>query len=124
MSGLRRRVLIVEDEVVIRAHLAAVLEDEGFIVTEAGDVLQGYECLEEAKDLSLVITDVRLPGELNGASFAQVVSEHSPHLPIIVISGGGKPQAGEMPRSVTFLEKPIFADELIDAVRAVLVRSI
>jgi DNA-binding NtrC family response regulator len=116
-------ILVIEGEDVLRSQIAAILEDEGYCVHEAADAAQAYETLIEQPELQLVITDVRLPGEVDGAAFAKIVEMHHPGLPILAISGGLRPHEDDMPLRTAFLPKPVLACELVSIVRALLSRS-
>ena len=108
-----RRILIVDDEPLIREVLAEVLADEGYAVHSAAD---GQEALEAiAADLpDLVITDVMMP-RLSGWDLLDRVRQQHPLLPMILISAVG--QRAARPERLTdhtaFLAKPFALDELL-----------
>ena len=84
-------ILIVEDEVLIRACLADFLQDKGFKVLEAGTADDAVEIIEKADSaVDLVFSDVMMPGKLNGFGLAQWVHAIHPDLPIILTSGHAK----------------------------------
>ena len=76
--------------------------------------------IERSKDLSLLITDVRLPGKVDRAGLAQVLARDQPALPVLVISGGARPALDELPAGTAFLEKPVFAQQLLRQVERLL----
>ncbi len=115
-------ILVVEDEPVIRCQIAVILEDEGFRVRQAGDAAEAYALLMEQPDITLLITDVRLPGAVDGAGLAKVVETLNPGLPILAISGGQQPSADDMPLRTAFLPKPIVSTELVFVVNALMQR--
>jgi DNA-binding response OmpR family regulator len=118
MSPCSLHILVIDDEVVIRSQIAAILEDEGFRVSQAADAAQAHELLVKETNLALVITDVRLPGAVDGVDFARIVERHYPGLPILAISGGERPREDEMPLRTAFLQKPFVAGELVALVVA------
>lgn len=71
----------------VRASLAAYLEDSGFSVLQAGNGQQGLQVFEEHQP-DLVICDLRMP-QMGGLELIRQVSERAPQLPVIVVSGAG-----------------------------------
>lgn len=80
-------VLLVEDEVLIRAILADALIEEGYEVVEAGNVLQAVAALAGHPAFDFLITDVDMPGSLSGLDLAAMVSKVAPSTKVIVTSG-------------------------------------
>ncbi len=110
------RVLVVEDEFLIRMTLAEALGDEGFEVLEAesGDV--ALPMLVADPTIRLLLTDIQLPGVLNGRMLAQRARERSPHLPIIYMTG--QPDPGDAPSALdVFISKPYTLNDICDAAR-------
>ena len=62
----QRAVLVVEDEGIIRMFAAGALQDAGYQVLEAQDAAEPLEILARNPEISLLVTDVRMPGELDG----------------------------------------------------------
>lgn len=79
--------LIIDDDEVVRASLAAYLEDSGFSVLQAGNGQQGLQVFE-AHQPDLVICDLRMP-QMGGLELIRRISELAPQLPVIVVSGAG-----------------------------------
>lgn len=79
--------LIIDDDDVVRASLAAYLEDSGFSVLQASNGLQGLEVFEQQQP-DLVICDLRMP-QMGGLELIRQVTERAPDLPVIVVSGAG-----------------------------------
>src|SRR5690348_13728784 len=80
------RVLIVEDEILIRSVMADELRDQGYQVIEAEAADQAAELLER-ECFDLLLTDVRMPGKLDGIDLAQHARSVCPGLPVLVVSG-------------------------------------
>jgi two-component system, cell cycle sensor histidine kinase and response regulator CckA len=122
-ARIRRTILLVEDDPVVRHVVRLLLELEGDSVLEAKDgddaltVLSGYHGA-----LDLLLTDVMMPG-LSGAEVCDRVREGRPGLPTLFISGF-YPEAvfpdHRLPEGSAFLAKPFMPEELIDAVDALL----
>jgi CheY-like chemotaxis protein len=85
----RRRliVLVVEDEVLVRAAAAQQLRSAGYAVLEASDTSQALEVLQSRIQIHLVFTDVMMPGLLDGADLARVVLSEYPTTKVIMTSG-------------------------------------
>ncbi|SEK88974.1 Serine phosphatase RsbU, regulator of sigma subunit [Atopomonas hussainii] len=81
------RLLLVDDEEVVRHSLAAYLEDSGHQVAQAADGLQALAVLKQ-QTFDLLLCDLRMP-KMDGLSLIRQVKEHYPQLPVIVISGAG-----------------------------------
>lgn len=96
MSGvgeLQPRILVVEDEFLIRLTLVEALSDEGFVVLEAETGDAALPILQSNDTISLLLTDIQLPGTLNGHALASKARENLPDLPIIFMTG--RPSAAD-----------------------------
>jgi PAS domain S-box-containing protein len=80
-------VLVVDDEELIRMLVTEVLEDQGHIAIEAGDATTGLGLLRRNRRIDLLITDVGLPGGMNGRQLATAARELQPDLKVLFISG-------------------------------------
>ena len=98
--------LIVEDEPLLMIHAVDIVEIAGFEVLEAANADEAVAILEGRADIRVVITDVQMPGSIDGVKLANAVRDRWPPILIIVVSGHHKLQAGELPDDVTFLTKP------------------
>jgi CheY-like chemotaxis protein len=87
VTGNARAVLVVEDEALIRMLLASELEEAGFIVHEAGSGDEALTLLEGGLPVAAVVTDVRMPGRLDGLGLAAWLRGHRHALPVVVTSG-------------------------------------
>jgi CheY-like chemotaxis protein len=81
-----KTILIVEDEVLVRMHLATALEDEGYRVIQAANAAEALATLETAIPLDLMATDVNMPGSLDGLQLASHVRMRWPDKKIVLIS--------------------------------------
>jgi PAS domain S-box-containing protein len=80
-------VLVVDDEELIRALVTEVLEDHGHITIEAGDAATGLGLLQRSGRIDLLITDMGLPGGMNGRQLAEAARELQRDLKVLFISG-------------------------------------
>ena len=106
-------VLIVDDEPAVRALATDILSDAGFDTIAAADANQALHLLEnDANNVDVLFTDVRMPGGMSGLDLARVAKRNWPGLRVIVTSGYF---AGDFP-SAEFLRKPWSASELVSRV--------
>ena len=114
-------VLLVEDEALVRMMAADVLREEGgFKVVEAANVDEALTVLEATADVRALVTDVEMPGSLNGFTLARVVKQAWPHIGIVVTSGRMAPGPKDLPLGALFMPKPYRPADLLAAVRTVL----
>ena len=92
-SGSKLPVLVVDDEVLIRMMIADELRENGLPVIECGDADEALEVLQCGAPVSLVITDVRMPGSMDGAGLASVIKRDYPQLKVVLTSSE-QPPAG------------------------------
>ena len=81
------KLLLIDDDEVVRASLAAYLEDSGFQVLQAGNGLQGLEVIEREQP-DLIICDLRMP-QIDGLELIRRISQINSEMPVIVVSGAG-----------------------------------
>ncbi len=86
-AGHGETILVIDDEAAIRLLIAEVLEDAGYAVLEASDGPSGLKLLRSDRRVDLLITDVGLPGGLNGRQVADAARESRPGLKILFITG-------------------------------------
>ena len=108
------KVLVVEDEFLVRLVAVEALTVAGFEVFEAGD---GYEAVAHCaeNDLDLLFTDVQLPGEIDGWEIAKRCRQSQPMLPVVYATALARDQSRAVPGSVLF-RKPYTPDQLVGIV--------
>ena len=122
-AGAGRRVLIVEDELLVAWHLESLSREQNFEV--CGLVPDGDGAIEQAVDLQadLVLMDIRLAGRMDGIEAARRIREQR-DIPIIFITAHGDPETREKIEKALpgtpVLAKPITADSLKQAIASVL----
>lgn len=109
--------LVVDDEVFARLFAIQILLDEGFTVIEAEDALEGLEMLDRNDDVTVVFTDVRMPGAMDGIGLSEWVGRHRPGVPVVLTSGQMELERAKLPRNARFLPKPYTAHALMAAIR-------
>lgn len=101
------RLLVVEDDGLIRLDLVDTLEDMGFSVVDASNADDALNLIATIADLKAVLTDIDMPGSMDGVGLANIVHNRWPPLKIIVISGRFTPSEGVLPPGAKFLTKPL-----------------
>ena len=110
-------VLIVEDEFLLRMDAADIIAAAGFEVVEAENADQAIEILEARRDITVVFTDIQMPGSMDGLKLAQAVRGRWP--PVKIIATSGRPDVGEqdLPEGGRFLPKPYSLREVSGVLR-------
>lgn len=111
------KVLVVEDEPLIRLGLASLVEEAGYSVLEAGNADDAIAVIERHPDVAVIVTDVDMPGTMDGVKLAHFVRGRWPPIQIIVISGKVGVSAAELPTGARFFTKPWRDETLLSAVR-------
>lgn len=114
-------VLLVDDEPVIRMVASQGLEDAGFQVIEADCADSALEILKTRADVSVLFTDVNMPGALDGMDLARLVHERWPAIQLVVTSGRGL--SAPMPDDSRFMAKPYSITEMTKAITKITEQS-
>lgn len=111
-------VVVVEDEPTVRDLAVCELEDNGYRVVdfETADAALPY-LREHGGEACVVVTDVQMPGRLNGLQLADIFAHIWPGIPVLVTSGGPLVDPGRLPRCAKFLAKPWHPADMVDRVR-------
>ena len=122
-GGERRRVLVVEDEVLVRLAIAEELRARGMTVIEAADGVEARGLVLAGVGFDLVLSDITMPGELDGAGFASWLADNDVRAPVILTSG--LPRALEQarvscPHVKAFVPKPYDYDEIAACIEKLL----
>ena len=120
-------VLIVDDEEAIRKLLKARFEREGLTVLTANDAAEAGAVLAQNRNLSLIVSDVKMPGK-DGITFTKEVKEQHKGMKVIVMTGHGEKSTAIQALRIgasDYLEKPFDMEEMVHAVnRALKERSL
>ncbi len=106
-------VLIVEDEMVLRMRAVDIVEDAGFRSVEAVNADQAMAILESRSDISLLFTDIQMPGSMDGLKLAHAVHDRWPAIKIVLVSGQVRPSDAERPADSRFFGKPLSVEQMI-----------
>lgn len=106
-------VLVVEDEMVLRMRAVDIVEDAGFVAIEAVNADEALAVLESRSDISLLFTDIQMPGTIDGLKLAHNVHKRWPTIKIILVSGQVNLSDAEKPEESRFFGKPLVSDHMI-----------
>lgn len=114
-------VLIVEDEPLIRTLCAEVFEDAGFSVLEASSGDAALAILADGIAVDAIVTDIRMPGAIDGLALRREVEQKWPDIKMVVTSGHMAVERAELSENQVFVPKPYQFLELVRQVEALLV---
>jgi two-component sensor histidine kinase/CheY-like chemotaxis protein len=111
------RVLVVEDEMLLRMRAVDIVEDAGFSPIEAVNADEALAILESRSDVNLLLTDIQMPGSMDGLKLAHAVHERWPSIKIILVSGKLTPTDSERPTDSRFFGKPLEVKQMITEIQ-------
>lgn len=120
MSGDSKRVLLVEDQFLVRSMMAEALADAGFDVVEAESGDEAILLLAGPGSLELVATDIQMPGSADGNAVADEAKRLRPGLPIIYMTGNAGSVSGFVAKRDALMFKPFSPGELLTVVARLL----
>jgi CheY-like chemotaxis protein len=106
-------ILIVEDDPLVRWNAADMLEEAGFSVLQAASADEAIILLETRTDITVVFTDIDMPGSMNGIKLAHAVRGRWPPIKIIATSGHFKVGEGDLPTGGRFIQKPYSSSQVV-----------
>jgi CheY-like chemotaxis protein len=112
-------VLIVEDEFLLRMDAADMIGAAGFEVVEAGNADEAIGILEARRDITVVFTDIQMPGSMDGLKLARAVRGRWPPIKIIATSGRVAIAETDLPEGGKFLPKPYSPTDVAGVLREV-----
>ena len=113
----RHVVLVVEDDFLIRMNAAEMIADAGFDVVEAASADEAIVILEDRLDITVVFTDIQMPGSMDGLKLAAAIRGRWPPISIIATSGLVDVRQDEIPEGGRFLPKPYSPEQIIRTLR-------
>jgi two-component system, response regulator PdtaR len=113
-------VLVVEDEPLLRILAVEAVEEAGFVAIEARDADEAVAVLESRSDISLLFTDIDMPGSMDGVKLAHAVRGRWPPIKILVVSGKVRLWPFELPSSSRFVSKPYRAAAMVEELRSLI----
>lgn len=122
-SGKKETIVVVDDEPTVRALLVEVLEELGYGVIEAADSLTGLRILQSDAHIDLLVSDVGLPGGMNGRQMADAARIARPGLKVLFITGYAENAAlgeGHLKHGMAVITKPFQVQALAERVQTML----
>lgn len=116
-KSLGTSILLVEDEMFIRLAMADALRAAGFEVNEAADADEALR-IYEANGAAMVITDIMMPGSIDGLSLAKLIRDRQPSAKIVLVSANKYSDMASVADAVFF--KPVSIAHMLDSVRALM----
>jgi PAS domain S-box-containing protein len=122
-SGHGEAVLVIDDEPTVRMLMVEVLEEAGYVVMEAADGPAGLKILRSDARIDLLVTDVGLPGGMNGRQVADAARAKRPDLKVLFVTGYAENAAvgnGLLEAGMQVIAKPFATAALENKVRAMI----
>ena len=118
-AAARPVVLIVEDEFLLRMNAVDMIQAAGFEAVEAADADEAIEILETRRDITVVFTDIQMPGSMDGLKLARAVRGRWPPIKIVATSGRVNIAESDLPEGGRFLPKPYSPDQIAGLLREI-----
>lgn len=110
-------VLVVEDEYLIRMDAVDMIRSAGFDVFEAENADEAISILESRLDITVVFTDIQMPGSMDGLKLAAAIRGRWPPIRIVATSGVLRISEDALPPGSRFLPKPYSQPQIVGALR-------
>lgn len=115
-------VLLVEDDALVRMSAAEIIARAGHEVVPTADAAEALACLARGQVPDVLVTDVRMPGPIDGLALAQIVARRWSNVGILICSAHASPTRDELPAGAVFLPKPYAPAALVRHVAALAAR--
>jgi two-component system, response regulator PdtaR len=112
------KVLVVEDEPIIRLGIVSSIEDAGHEVVEAANADEAVRRLSSEGGVRVIVTDVDMPGSMDGIALALYARRTWPSIGLLVISGKVGVLPSQLPEGARFMSKPYQEPQLISVITA------
>lgn len=112
----RKCILVVEDELLIGMMLSDELRDAGYDVIEAFNADEALALLRSPVPVHLIVSDVRMPGSMDGIGLLRVVKQTLPTIPVIITSAHLQPALDAIDGASLFIAKPYKVELVVKAV--------
>jgi PAS domain S-box-containing protein len=119
-------VLVIDDEALLRTVMIEAMQELGYITMEAGDAAAGLLILRSDARIDLLITDIGLPGGMNGRQLADAAREHRPNLKVLFVTGYAGNESLEpanLPSGMAAMMKPFTFENLGRRVHEIIAAS-
>jgi CheY-like chemotaxis protein len=119
------RILLVEDENLIRVMLSEMLQDAGYDVVEAATGDEACTLMHGVSGFDVLLTDIQMPGQADGIDVAHQFQAHHPNAPVVYMTGRPDMMAriGHLATGEALLRKPFRPRQMLDALDGLLARE-
>lgn len=121
------RVLLVEDDAMVRRALERTLEAAGFLVVSASDGSDGLIQYRQNGPFDIILTDLMMPGDTQGEDLARIIRADAPDIPVVYLSGRvaetNAAQRGDIPQGIRLM-KPVPRDRLLATLKDAMATTI
>lgn len=111
-DGHEPKLLVVDDEPLVRMDLVDMLVTAGYRTLEANCADEAIEILESKPDIRVIFTDIQMPGTMDGLALSHFVRERWPPTIIVICSGNRAPARNDMPSDTAFIAKPFGENDI------------
>jgi CheY-like chemotaxis protein len=111
-------ILVVDDEPLVRLSAIDMFEKAGHDVIEAANADEAIRILESRTDISVVFSDVQMPGSMDGLRLLQLIRDRWPPIRLILTSGKELPADDGLPEGAVFVPKPFGQAAVANALAA------
>ena len=115
-------ILIVEDDQLLKLLTVDIVEAAGFVAVQADNADEAVAILEARSDIALLLTDINMPGSMDGLKLAHAVRNRWPPIKIIVVSS--RVPEHDLPVDSRFFAKPYHAETMISEIRSLMGREL
>ncbi len=112
-------ILVVDDEPIIRLDAVAIIEDAGFLALEAADAEEALEVMARHPEVSVLFTDINMPGPFDGLELARRVHAGWPAVQLVITSGRVAPSPEQIPDHGHFVAKPYQTTAIVALLRSI-----
>src|SRR5665213_644258 len=111
-------ILIVEDDPLLKLLTVDIVESAGFVALPADSADEAVAILEARSDIALLLTDINMPGSMDGLKLAHAVRDRWPPIKIIVVSS--QVPKGALPKHSRFFVKPYHCEKMISEIHSLI----
>jgi CheY-like chemotaxis protein len=109
-------IIVAEDDFIMSEYLSGILTEKGYSVIAVANANDAIAMFEHRDDVRMLISDINMPGSINGLNLAATVRERWPHIKIIITTGQARPKIEEVPEGSLYLRKPYTPGSVMAAV--------
>ena len=114
------KILVVDGQAMIRMFGADMIADAGYEVIEANSADEALVVLEKAEGITLLFSDIDMPGSMNGLALAELVHKRWPDVKLLLTSGAHNLEDKDMPDHGRFVAKPYNERSVVGTIKNLL----